>query len=141
MTEPHSPEPAPSWRKELDALRADAAELAAARVELARLELNAAAQLGKRLGTMAACSGLLLTSGLTLLMTQLARFMARQFGGSPAAWTAAFAFLAILVGLLGFGWISRRLHRDFRPLSQTLEELREDARWLREWLGSTEQEN
>ncbi|MFH1923799.1 MAG: phage holin family protein, partial [Planctomycetota bacterium] len=49
--------------------------------------------------------------------------------------------LVLVVGAILAGWLAwRRFRREFVGLEETLEELREDLVWLREWAGKSEDE-
>jgi hypothetical protein len=124
------------WRDELASLRADAAELAAARAELARLEWATTVQMGKRWAIVAGGCALVTIAGTTLLLSVGGEQLAKRFGGSPVVWQSAVGLVCVVLGVGGLAWLARRIRRNFRPFSGLSAELQEDAIWLKEWLGS-----
>ena len=134
MPEPDRPLLA-ELRDEIASLVAELREMLALRWQLAWLELRT--DLGSIL-RLAAVLALVLLMGLTalpLLAASLAALLDGCLGLSAAGWLAAFGFGLLAVGGLGGYAAWRRFRSRFIGLEQTLEELREDAVWLREWQG------
>jgi hypothetical protein len=102
-------------------LAAELREMAMLRWQLARIELQAAADQVRRLAIfLAVC---------------IADLMDGTWGISRAGWAAIFAGLllagGILIATLGWRWF----RRHYAGLRETSEELREDLVWLGEWTG------
>ncbi|HLA85682.1 MAG TPA: phage holin family protein [Thermoguttaceae bacterium] len=121
--------------KELNALGGDLRESAALRWQLAVLEIRADLRSGRRLAislTVAAVMGL---TALPLLLVAAAHLLDGYYGLSSTGWLVVGGLVLLctapVVALLAW----RRFRRRFLGLEQTLEELHEDAAWLREWLG------
>ena len=119
-------------RTELGALGAELREMASARWELARLEIESDLRSARRLAVAWLVAAVMLLTALPLLAAGLAEALDGCAGIPHGAWLLVFAAgLLLLAGLGGYlAW--RRFRRDFIGLRETLEELREDAAWLNE---------
>ena len=134
-------EPDPSWsplREELARLGNDLREMLKLRWELARAELQADLAAAKRLAVVLAVAAAMALTALPLLAVSIADAL---WQGAGVPLFTSLAVLAVL--LLGGGslaaWLAwRRFRGRLVALEQTLEELREDAVWLREWTGRGE---
>ncbi len=119
-------------REDLAALGGELRELAAARWELARLELAGDWRAAKRLAIGWLLAGVAALVALPLLAVSLADGLDGRGNISGGQWLLIFAggllLLAAASGYLAWRWFSRRIV----GLSETLEELREDLAWLRE---------
>ena len=119
-------------REDFAALGGELRELAAARWELARLEMTADWQAAKRLvigWLVAAVAGLV---ALPLLAVSLADGLARWGNIARAEWLLIFAGGLLLLSAASGYLAWRRFRRTVVGLRETLEELREDLVWLRE---------
>jgi protein-S-isoprenylcysteine O-methyltransferase Ste14 len=128
-------------RSPLDALRdeavrlgADLREMALARWQLVRLEVEAATADLRRLAVVLAVAATCALSALPLAAFCLAETLDQCLGIPRVAWLGVFGAFLLGTGLLT-GWLGwRRFRREFTGLQETLEELHEDGVWLREWL-------
>lgn len=133
MPEPER-SPLDAVREEAVRLGADLREMALARWQLARLEVEAAAADVRRLAVVLAVAATLALTALPLAAFCLAEALDQRLGIPRAAWLGIFAAILLGTGLLT-GWLGwRRFRRQFTGLQETLEELHEDGVWLREWL-------
>jgi hypothetical protein len=119
-------------REELGALGAELREMAAARWELAKLELTADLHSLKRLAIAWLSAMVLMLTALPLLAMCLAEELNGWAGISRTGWLLIFGGGLMILSAAGgyFAWW--RFRRKFLGLRETLEELREDAAWLRE---------
>jgi uncharacterized membrane protein YqjE len=122
-------------REELAALGGDLREMAGARWELARLELQADARSLGRLAVAWIGAAVLALTALPLLIVCLADGLNRWTPIGQCGWLAILAgsFLLLAAAIACLAW--RRFRRRFLGLRETLEELREDLLWLQE-IGS-----
>lgn len=119
-------------RAELGAMAGEFREMAAARWELARLELEADLLSAKRLAITWLAAAVLALTALPLLAVSLAEKLDGCCDISRRDWLWIFA-AGLLILALGSGYLAwRRFRRRFVGLEETLEELREDIVWLRE---------
>jgi hypothetical protein len=117
---------------ELGALTAELREMAKARWELARLELQADLRSARQLAIAWLVSAVLTLTALPLLAAALAEALEGCAGIHRGVWLLIFAG-ALLVLALSAGYLAwRRFRRRYTGLRETLEELREDMVWLRE---------
>jgi hypothetical protein len=118
---------------------AELREMALLRWQLAWLELNASIATVKRLAIALAMVVVALLTALPLLAVWAAQTLAVWPGGLDARhWLLIFAVVLLAAGGLG-GWMAwRRFRHQFTGMEETIEELREDSVWLREWLGLKE---
>ena len=120
---------------EIGQLRAEVRAALAARWELARLELGAAALDIKRLVVALAIAGLLGLVSLPVFAVALADLLDGLAGLSRGGWLLA-EFAALMLSAAGIAWFAyRRFQRQFAGLEETLEVLREDQAWLESLLG------
>jgi hypothetical protein len=120
---------------ELRALGSELRESLVLRWQLALLELRADRRSAVRLAIGVSASGVMALSALPLLLVWLAAQLDQWLGVSRDGWLLILG-LALLLSGLASGYLAwRRFRRRFLGLEQTLEELREDAAWLREWSG------
>ena len=119
-------------RAELSQLSGDVQEMIALRWQLASLELHAALGQLKALVIALGIAAVLGLTSLPLVAVSAAQVLDGALGLSQAGWLLVFALvllvLALLVGLLAW----RTFRRRFVGLEETLEELHEDLRWVRE---------
>lgn len=128
-------------RGQLERLGADLREMVRLRWQLARLEIDAAAGAARRLAIVLAVAGALALTALPLLAVALAEVLDGQLGISRIAWLAIFASVLLVAGAVT-GWLAwRHFRRRLVGLEETLEELREDAVWLREWVRGPEEKD
>jgi uncharacterized membrane protein YqjE len=119
-------------RRELDALVAELREMAAARWELARLELRADIRAVKRLAVVCLVAALMALTALPLLAVCLAELLDGYGNIVRAGWLLIFAAGLLLAAAVAVPFAVCRFRRRFVGLQETLEELREDLLWLRE---------
>ncbi len=111
-------------RAELDALAAEFREMAAARWELARLELQADLRSAKRLAIVGVVAALMALTALPLLAVCLADLLDGHGHIARAGWLLIFgaSLLLLAVGIVLLA--VRRFRRRFVGLQETLEEAR-----------------
>ncbi|MBN1911410.1 MAG: phage holin family protein [Pirellulales bacterium] len=139
MPEPDSKRPLlADLREELRRLGVDLRESVALRWQLALIEIKSDLRSAAWLVGWLIAAAVLLLCGLPVLVIWLAGRFAQWFDVSRDTCLLVFGLVlivsALLIGL--FAW--RRFRRRFIGLEQTLEELREDARWIREWTSREE---
>jgi uncharacterized membrane protein YqjE len=122
-------------RNDVQSLAVALRDMAATRWQLARLELVAQS---KQLGSLVA----VIFVSLVMVMTTLPLFvwcLADWLDGWHAipriVWLLAFAGGLFVTALLSTGCAVRRFRRQAVGLQETMEELREDLVWFREWTG------
>ena len=127
-------------RGQLLTLGSHARESLLLRWELARLEIGCDLQTLKRFAIALAVSLVGILVALPLLVSSLAHVLDGAAGIAAEGWLAILGG-ALLVFCILLAWIAwRRCRSRFVGLEETLEELHEDAVWLREWLGKTQPE-
>lgn len=120
-------------RAELGRLSLDVQEMFALRWQLASLELHAALGHLKALAVALIIAAVMGLTALPLGAVYLAEILDGRLGLSRHAWLLLLAMgllsLALLIGALAW----RTFRRRFVGLQETLEEMREDLVWLRDW--------
>jgi hypothetical protein len=119
-------------RKELDAMVGELRELAAARWELARLELEADVRSIKRLAIAGLVAGVMVLTALPLLAMCLAEVLDGYGNIVRGGWLLIFGVGLLLTAVAMVLFARWRFRRRFVGLQETIEELREDVLWLRE---------
>jgi len=119
-------------RDELAALGGELREMAAARWELARLELEADRQTLRGLVLAWLVALLMALTALPVLVVCLAEMLDRWQNVPRSVWLLGFGLGLLAFALLGGYLAWRRFRRRAVGLQETLEELREDLLWLRE---------
>jgi uncharacterized membrane protein YqjE len=121
-------------KDDLGRMAADAREMLALRWELARLELRADGRAARRLAIVLGVAVVLVLTALPLLVLAAAEWL----GLSTAGWLCLIgvALIAIAAIVAYVAW--RGFRRRFTGMAHSLEELREDLVWLREWTGQRE---
>ena len=124
--------------KELRALRGELGESLALRWQLAVLEIKNDLRLGRRFTIASAVALVMGVTALPLLLTAFAHSLDGRLGLSTGGWLLLFgAVLAVAAPTVG--WLAwHRFRRRMVGLRQTLDELHEDAVWMREWLQRDE---
>ena len=122
-------------RAELGFLGGELREMATARWELARLELQADLQGMKRLAIAWFVAVILTLTALPLLAVGVAELLDGCCGISRAEWLLIAAGSLLALALVGGYLAWRCFRRRFVGLRETLEELREDMLWFRETDG------
>jgi uncharacterized membrane protein (DUF485 family) len=120
---------------QVGSLKAELGEMLALRWELARLECQADLRSARRLAVVLLVGVLMALTSLPVLIVFLAGLLDGWLGVTRQGW-----LLILALGLLlGAGVVSylawRRFRRRFVGLEETIEELREDMVWLREWIA------
>lgn len=118
---------------ELGALIADIRKMAMLRWELARLELAADAAAAARLAVILAIAALLALVSLPVLVVALGCLLDGILGILQGGWLCIFSFCFLLTATAGSFFAWRKFRRNLVGLEETIEELREDMLWLREW--------
>ena len=111
-------------------------EMAAARLELARLEIAADLLSAKRLAVAWLVALVMALTSLPLVAVWLAEVLGELTGIPRGGWLLGFAACLLLAAGVGGYLAWRRFRRNFLGLRETLEELREDVLWLKEKSGS-----
>ena len=107
------------------------------RWQLATLELRAAARQGVRSAAVLTIAILMMLTALPILAVLAADLLDGCLRLSRTGWLLVFG-LGLLSGSGVVGWLTwRHFRRHFVGLEQSLEELREDLVWLREWTGQS----
>ncbi len=132
MTDPKRPMLG-GLRDELGGFAGELAESLRLRMELAQLELAEDYRAAKRLAVVLLTAVVMLLTSLPLLAAALAEVLHGVGGLSRAGWLLLFALGLMLLAGLGSFLAWRRFRRGMVGLQETLEELREDLLWLREW--------
>jgi hypothetical protein len=121
-------------KEEIGRLGGDVRQMAALRWQLARLEIDADLRQVRRLAIRLAVAGTMGVVAVALACVALAELMEARLGGSRVGWMALLAGVLFAAGALA-GWLAwRTFRRRFTGLQETLEELREDALWIEEWM-------
>lgn len=139
MSEPERPLLA-DLREEIGSLGVDLTQMVTLRWELARLEMEAAVGQIKRISVALMIFGVMVLSSLPILAVAAAHRLgaSETWGISVVGWLLIFG-LGLLVGGAAGGYLFWwRFRRRFVGIEQTLEELREDGEWLRQWVDSGE---
>jgi hypothetical protein len=130
----------PLWgalRDEIGSLRADLREMAALRWELARLEVAESFGNLKRLAIVLPVAGVMVITALPILAVAASEVLAGRLGVDRIGWLLILG-VGLLVGGLAIGYLAwRRFRRRFTGIEQTLEELREDVVWLKDFTART----
>ncbi len=115
-------------RQELAGMADEVTHLAALRWRLAELELRQSAQTAKRFSIWAIVAAALLITSLPVFVVALSAWLLPNL-----AWCWIPALLLAIAGV-AIGWLAwRRFRREFRGMEQSIEELREDLVWAKEW--------
>jgi hypothetical protein len=97
-------------------------------------------RLAKRFGVVLAIVSITMLTAFPVLAVCLAALCDGLLQIPVSGWLAIFGFV-LLFGGAGGGWVAyRRFRRGFAGFEQTLEELREDLVWLREWTQARKKE-
>ena len=125
-------------KQEVRRLGDEVRQMADLRWRLARLEIRADLDQVQRLALRFTIAAVMAVVAVSLACVALAEGMERWLGGSRLDWLWLMAsVLVTAAGLLGwFAW--RLFRRRFTGLQETLEELREDAAWIGEWVQKDE---
>ncbi len=120
-------------KDQIDSLRADLKEMIELRRELAELELKTAIGLAKRLAVCLLVVGVAILVSLPVLVVAVGVALDGCLGVPTWGWLLA-AGLVLLIGSVAGGYLAWRwFRRRFSGMEQTLEELREDLAWLKQW--------
>jgi protein-S-isoprenylcysteine O-methyltransferase Ste14 len=117
-------------------LVADVHKFLLLRWQLARLEIESAVAVAKRLAVVAGIAAVMGLTGLPLLAASAAELLDGRLGLSRTGWLVMLGSGLLVIAAM-VGWIAwRRFRQEWRGLEETLEELREDLFWFREWQQS-----
>lgn len=123
-------------REELAGMSAQWARLANLRWRLAELELRESTQTAKRLAVWSVAAAVILLTALPVLTLAAADWLDTALPLHAVRWAWVLGLGMALAGPV-LGWTAwRRFRRGFHGMEQSIEELREDLVWLREWTGS-----
>ena len=121
-------------RNELAEMTDELVQLATLRLRLAEIELRESAATARRFAVWAAAAVILLLTSLPVFVVALAAWLDGA-AELPVPWNWILGAILATAGA-AVGWFAwRRFRRDFRGLEQSLEELREDLVWVKEWGG------
>jgi len=127
-------------RTDADAAYGDVRAMVVARCELAHLELRAAIAQAKHLAVWLVAAIVMALTALPLLLVALAFYLDRCCNIRPHV----FLFWAGLVLLVGGGTAAlvawRRFRRECQWFEATLDEIREDVTWVKEWADTSGEE-
>ena len=129
-------------KEEVSRAGSELGEMARLRWQLARLELNESIAQVKRLAIVLAVAAVMALTALPVLVVWAAETVALHTDDSPFpahGWMLIFASALLLIAGLGGFLAYRRFRRQFTGLEQTIEEVREDLIWLRDWVGQEEE--
>jgi protein-S-isoprenylcysteine O-methyltransferase Ste14 len=121
-------------REEISGMAGEVTHLAALRWRLAEIELRESVQTAKRFSICAIVAGVLLLTSLPVFVVSLSAWLLPDLSW---AWIAGLLLAIAGLAIAWFAW--RRFRREFRGLEQSIEELREDLVWIKEWSGRTKQ--
>ncbi len=135
MTDPKR-SPVSELRDQIGSLGDDLREMAALRWELAQLEIRQSARDVRRLAIGLAIAALMAMTALPIFVVAAAEWLDGTWGIMRGGWLAIFG-AGLLIGGVAVGYLVwRSFRRRCHGIEQTLEELREDSVWLKEWTGS-----
>jgi len=133
MDEPERP-PVDGLKDGIARLGADLQAMARLRWQLARLEWDAAVGQFRRLAIVLVLAGVAILASVSVFVVAAAELLAGWLGGPRAGWLGLCGTALLVVGIAA-AWLARRqFRRHFTGMQETLEELREDAVWIEEWL-------
>lgn len=119
-------------REQFSALGDELREMFAARWELARLEIEADLRSVARLAFFWSIAAVAALTALPLAVVALSEVLDKCLGIARGGWLLILA-AGLLTLAFGGGYCAwRRFRRKFIGLRETIEELREDALWLKE---------
>ncbi len=119
-------------REQFSALGDELREMAATRWELARLEIEADLRSVARLAFFWLIAAVAALTALPLAVVALAEVLDGCLGISRGGWLLILAAGLLTLAFGGGYYAWRRFRRKFIGLRETIEELREDALWLKE---------
>lgn len=134
MTTPERPLLA-EVKDEIGSLAADLAEMAVLRWKLAKTEFGTDLRAISRLAVALLLVAVMVFSAVPILLVAASGLLSGWLGIPQIAWLLIFG-LGLFAGGAATGWLAWcRFRRRFAGMEETLEELREDVVWLREWVG------
>ncbi len=125
--------------EELSGMADELGQLAALRLRLAEIELRESAQTTKRFAVWAVVAVILLLTSLPVLVVAFSAWLGEVTVLSGMVWNLILGLLLAIGGVAAFWFSWRRFRRDFRGLEESIEELREDLVWVKEWRGKSEE--
>ena len=127
-------------KEEVTRAGAELGEMARLRWQLARLELGESIGQVKRVAIVLGVAAVMALTALPVLVVWLAETLAIHAGYFPAhGWMLVLALALLLIAGSGGFLAWRRFRLQFTGLEETIEELREDLVWLRDWVGQEEE--
>jgi hypothetical protein len=125
-------------KEEVSRIGGDLSRMLQLRWQLAQLEFRSAVRCAGQLAVALAAAAIMALVGLSVLTMRVAGFLDARFPLAGVGWPAAIG-LGLLAGTVLLGWMAwRRFRRRFAGLEESVDELREDLVWIREWLGRPE---
>lgn len=125
-------------KQEVRRLGDDVRQMADLRWRLARLEINADLGEMRRLALRLSIAAVMGVAAVASICVALAEVLESCLGGSRVGWLSLLASVLFASAAL-LGWLAwRTFRRRFTGLEETLEELREDAAWVGEWMKKDE---
>ena len=134
MTEPDRPLLAEA-KEEIRSLFGELREMIGLRWQLARLEILADARSVAWLAVILLIAAAMIMTALPVLVVYFAEVLDGWTGVPRMVWLPVFGLGLLSTATLGGYLAWSRFRRRWIGLRETLEELHEDAVWLREWLG------
>ena len=127
-------------KEEVSNIGEDLSRMLQLRWQLAHIELRTAARSVGRLALVQATATIMALVAVSVLTVWGADALDEHFPLAWVSWLAAIG-LGLLAGAVLLGWLAwRYFRRRFVGLEESVDELREDLVWLREWLGRPEHE-
>lgn len=137
MDEPERPS-VDQLKEGIAQLGADLRTMARLRWQLARLEWDAAVGQLRRLAVVLVLAGVAVLASLSVFAVAAVELLEGWLGVSRAGWLGVCGAALLVAGIV-MAWLARRqFRRHFTGMQQTLEELREDALWIEEWMKKDE---
>ncbi len=125
-------------KEEVRSLGGELTEMATLRWQLAQAELRSVLMAARRLTVWLAIVAVMALTSLPLLAICVAELLDGWLGISRTGWLLILA-LGLLAGAIPIGiWTWCRFRRRFTGMQESLEELREDIVWLKEWTGRSD---
>lgn len=107
-------------------------ELFVSRYELAELEIRGDIDNSRRLGVVGGSGLVMALAGLPVLVMVLGEALGAATVIDAVWWQLGIGIALLLIGLIILWFSYRKFRRDFAGLRETLEELRDDAAWMKE---------
>jgi uncharacterized membrane protein YqjE len=123
--------PLENVQQQLNRLTGDVHALVRARMELARVEGQAAWMTAQRMMVGTVLALVLVLVSLPLFLVALGQGLSRALGGNAIAWWVALGLLCVSLAAILAYRVWKRFQQEFAGFEQSLEELQADAAWWR----------